>query len=381
MDYERRKRRKCSCSGLILFCIEHFMFYFSHIKLTFFRGFQNFDIELVNDFILVHGNNGSGKTNFLEAIHILCLTKSFKSISDKDLAHSNQDFYFIQAEVKNHKYLNKVSCNFLKNKGKKIFHNDIPIDKFSSHIGLLPCVCLVPEDSEIIRDATKRKKWFNLLFSQWDSEYLHALQKYESALQQRNLLLKSEKPFKELEPWTYQLCVHGKILFEKRKLYFEKLLKIYSQIYHDLGGWENCQFIYVPNYEYNSINIDLKSYESQLKTDYVYGFTTLGAHKDDVHFLINHQNLKHFGSQGQQKSFIIALKLAECELLSKNAKVPILLLDDVFEKLDKQRIHFIANYLNKNKKGQIIVTHPQDLSLDFQPLTIQISNHKVVSAS
>ncbi|GIV43622.1 MAG: DNA replication and repair protein RecF [Bacteroidia bacterium] len=353
------------------------MFFFSYLEFSFFRGFDSLKIPLPNDFILLYGDNGSGKTNFLEALNILCLTKSFKSVADKDLVQWNQEFYFLSAEVKNHHWLHHISCNYLKNKGKKIFHENQPIDKFSEHIGLLPCVSLVPEDSEIIKDAVKRKKWFNLLFSQWDNEYLQTLQKYENALQQRNALLKSEKPFKELEPWTYQLCVHGKVLVNKRKIYFHELSKIYAQIYDELTNWDVSNFFYQPNYEYSHLNYDMLFYENNLKNDYLYGFTTMGAHRDDVIFQINHQNLKHFGSQGQQKTFIITLKLSEYHFLSQNFKVPILLLDDVFEKLDKQRIRLIANYLYSHKKGQIFVTHPQFLELEFPSVNLQVKNHQI----
>ncbi len=353
------------------------MFYFSKIEINFFRGFHSLNVFLPNDFIFLYGDNGSGKTNFLEAVNILCLTKSFKSVSDKELTHWNQDFYFLSAEIQNHSSFRQVSCNYLKNKGKKILHENQPIDRFSEHIGLLPCVSLVPEDSEIIKDSTKRKKWFNLLFSQWDYEYLFALQKYENALQQRNILLKSEKPFKELEPWTYQLCIHGKILVDKRKKYFNELLKIYLEIQNELGNWEVNNFFYQPNYEYQDPKSDMQHYENHLRNDFFYGFTTIGAHKDDVIFQIHHQNLKSFGSQGQQKTFIIALKLAEYKFLSQNSKFPILLLDDVFEKLDKHRIHQISNYLYAYKKGQVFVTHPHFLEFDFQPLSLQVKNHDI----
>lgn len=352
-------------------------FYFSKLHIQFFRGFQQLNIELTNDFILLYGDNGSGKTNFLEAIHMLCLTKSFKPIADKDLVHNHQDFFFLQAEIKHHSLFNNISCNFLKNKGKKVFHENQPVNKFSEHIGLLPCVSLVPEDNEIIKDSTKRKKWLNLLFSQWDTEYLNALQKYEHALQQRNILLKSDKSIKELEPWTYQLCTYGKILVNKRKAYFERFLTIYTSIQSQLHLHEFSQCIYQPNYEYQSIQEDLSFYEKNLKMDFQYGFTTVGAHKDDIIFLLENQNLKNFGSQGQQKTFIITLKLTEYEFLTQNSKVPILLLDDVFEKLDNQRIRSIANFLFSNRKGQIFVTHPQNLFLDFQPLTFLVKNHSI----
>ncbi len=354
------------------------MFYYSHIELSFFRGFENLKLELPNDFILIYGNNGSGKTNFLEAINLLSLTKSFRPVTDKELTHWNQDFYFVHAEIKNHPLLTKISCNYLKNKGKKIFHNDNPIQKFSTHIGLLPCVSLTPDDSDIIKDSAKRRKWFNLLFSQGDKEYLNTLQKYENALQQRNILLKSEKPFKELEPWTYQLCLYGKILLHKRKLYFEKLFKIYSQIHEALGAWDVSKFLYAPNCDYENINQAITHYEKHLKTDYLYGFTTIGAHKDNVQFLIDDQPLKHFGSQGQQKTFIINLKLAEYEFLSNHQKAPILLLDDVFEKLDKQRIAVIAEFLHSHQKGQILVTHPQFLDFHFKHFRLQIQNHQII---
>lgn len=353
------------------------MYYFTQLEIAFFRGYHSLSLDLPNDVVLLYGDNGSGKTNFLEALNILCLTKSFKSLSDKELVNHHHDFYFLSAEIKNHSKLNRVSCNYLRNKGKKVFHDGQLIDKFSEHIGLLPCVSLIPEDTEIIKDTTKRKKWFNLLFSQWDKEYLQALQKYENALQQRNALLKSERPFKELEPWTYQLCVHGKILVDKRKKYFNELLKIYSQIHNELGNWEVSNFFYQPNYEYQDHKLDLQYYENHLKNDYVYGFTIMGAHKDDVIFQINDQNLKSFGSQGQQKTFIITLKLAEYEFLSQNKKTPILLLDDVFEKLDKQRIRLIANYLHSHKKGQIFITHPQFLEFDFQPVIFHVKNHEI----
>lgn len=352
------------------------MFYFSKLQVDFFRGFRSLHIELSNDFIFIYGDNGSGKTNFLEILNVLCLTKSFKTISDKELVQWSQDFYFLKADI-HHFLINSVACNYLKNKGKKILHDNQPIHKFSEHIGLLPCVSLIPEDSDIIKDATKRKKWFNLLFSQWDHDYLYTLQNYENALQQRNILLKSQKPFKELEPWTYQLCIHGKNLVDKRKHFFDKLLKIYTQIHFELNHWEVSNFFYQPNYEYQDIKTDMLNYENHLKSDFLSGFTTLGAHRDDVTFQINDYNLKHCGSQGQQKTFIITLKLAEYEFLSQNSKTPILLLDDVFEKLDKKRIQCIANYLFSHRKSQVFVTHPQFLSLDFQPKILQVKEHEI----
>lgn len=353
------------------------MFFFSKVSFSFFRGFHSFEIELPNDFILLYGDNGSGKTNFLEALNILCLTKSFKSVSDKDIVNERSDFYFLDAEIQNHS-LRKVSCNFLKNKGKKIFHNEEPIAKFSQHLGILPCVSLIPDDSDIIKDPSKRRKWFNLLFSQWDKDYLAALQNYQNALLQRNTLLKNNSPFKELEPWTYQLCIYGKILIQKRTTYFEKLHQIFMNVYHQLGNWDDISFSYQKNYTYDDINKDLHFYEKQLKIDFQNSHTTYGAHRDDVIFQLNLQNLKYFASQGQQKTFIIALKLSEYEFLHQYGKTPLLLLDDVFEKLDTKRIQFISNYLHQNRKSQIFVTHPSSLNLDFAPYFIHMNKHEVV---
>lgn len=357
------------------------MAFIQHLSLQHFRNYTELSIPLENQIYIIKGDNGIGKTNFIEAIHVLCLTKSFRTHQDNDLVQAGQSFFFIEGLVSELNDVQRIRCNFLKGKGKKIFHDEFCLEKFSEHIGLLPCVSLVPEDTELVKDTAKRRKWLNQLLCQMDKSYLIALQKYEHALLQRNALLKKNTSWNEIEPWTLQLIHAGTTIFQKRHSYLLQLQNRFKTINQELEHLDEPALIYQPNFAYSEPTKDLQHYHKRFSQDIQAQYTTLGCHRDDLHFFIHHKPLKNFGSQGQQKSFIIQLKLTEYLFIEEFQKNCILLLDDLMEKLDLQRTKLFMDFLNKHRKGQVFITTPHIHNFNIELAVLEVQQKGSITVS
>ena len=307
------------------------------------------------------GNNGVGKTNILDALHYLSVGKSFLGNSDLNNIKSEQDFFTIESEIQNEEKEDIIKILHPRESKKIIKKNDKTYDRLADHIGYLPSVMISPYDSNLISDSGEsRRKFLDAMISQTDSVYLFDLIQYQKTIQQRNALLKNfakNRYFDKdsLEIYDDPISNFGTRIFEKRKEFVENLNPI-VQHYYDIisGGKEKVSVVYESHLSDNTFQQLLSS---SIEKDRVLTYTSKGIHKDDLIFEMNGNSIKKIGSQGQQKSFLVSLKLAQINRIKElTGKSPILLLDDIFDKLDDTRVSQLIELVNKENFGQIFIT-------------------------
>lgn len=307
------------------------------------------------------GNNGVGKTNILDALHYVSVGKSFLGNSDFNNIKTDEDFFTIEAMIQNKEKDNIIKILQPKEKKKIIKKNDKTYDRIADHIGYLPSVMISPYDSNLISDSGEsRRKFLDAMISQTDSEYLFDLIQYQKTVQQRNALLKyfaKNRTFDKdsLEIYDEPITHFGTKIFEKRKDFVEKLNPVVQHFYEIIsGGKEQVSVMYESHLLENKFS-DLLT--ENIEKDRILTYTSKGIHKDDLLFEMNGNLIKKIGSQGQQKSFLIALKLAQINRIKElTGKSPILLLDDIFDKLDDSRVSQLIELVNKENFGQIFIT-------------------------
>ena len=328
---------------------------------------KSFDFSAqINCFV---GNNGVGKTNVLDALHYLSVGKSFLGNSDLNNIKSDEDFFVVEAEIRNADKEDVIKILQPKESKKIIKKNDKTYDRLADHIGYLPSVMISPYDSNLISDSGEsRRKFLDAMISQTDASYLFDLIQYQKTIQQRNALLKyfaKNRTFDRdsLEIYNDPISNFGTRIFEKRKDFVEKLNPIVQHFYEIIsGGKEAVNVVYdshlLEGYDSPQPNQFFKTLLSQnMDKDRALTYTSKGVHKDDLLFEMNGNSIKKIGSQGQQKSFLIALKLAQINRIKElTGKSPILLLDDIFDKLDDTRVSQLIELVNKEKFGQIFIT-------------------------
>lgn len=332
------------------------------LKLSQFKNYSGLQIAFSEGINCILGKNGMGKTNLLDAIHYLSMTRSaLNTIDQQNIIHGEKYFAINSEFVLDSKKL-LVNCYFEKGKKKIVKVDGKEVEKLSDHIGRVPCVLIMPDDTEIIKEGSEmRRKFFDSVLSQHDRSYMEDLMSMQRLLKQRNSFLKNNE---------------GKLNINKQLLsvYDESLMPLFlsiakrrAQFIQDFGPYfeQNYTLIFEgkesPNIHYNSDVLDnefQEKYKASLQKDIILQRTSMGAHKDDYLFRLNQRPVKKFGSQGQQKSFIIALKLAEYDYLkSLKGFEPLLLLDDIFDKLDDNRIERLVSLLSdKERFRQIFVT-------------------------
>jgi DNA replication and repair protein RecF len=332
-------------------------------------NYKNFDSRTfefdskINCFV---GKNGIGKTNVIDAIYHLSFGKSyFNPISSQNIKHG-EDFFVVDGVYDKLERNEKVIVSLKKGQKKIIKRNGKIYERFSDHIGFLPLVIISPADRDlIIEGSDTRRKFIDGVISQGDKNYLQDLIKYNKVLAQRNALLKyfavnNTFNANTLSIYNEQLSTLGHTIFEKRSTFLETFIPIFKKRH---------QTISANNEEVNLVyKSDLKNKElgtlltENLNRDKALQYTSVGIHKDDLSFEIEDHPIKKFGSQGQQKSFLIALKLAQFDFVKEQSGVsPILLLDDIFDKLDEQRVSQIIKLVDDENFGQIFIsdTHPE----------------------
>ncbi|MBN2480846.1 MAG: DNA replication and repair protein RecF [Bacteroidales bacterium] len=335
------------------------------LSLVNFKNFSQVELELsprINCFV---GDNGVGKTNILDAIHYLCLCKSyFNPIDTQNITH-DEEFSVIQGEFLLDGIKNEIYCSIQRNKNKVFKRNKKEYDRLAHHIGLLPVVMISPEDSVLITEGSdERRKFLNSVISQYDKVYLDDNIAYNKLLAQRNKFLKNIQGSWHydrdmLEVYNEKLVVPGKRIHHTRTVFTKKLVPIFRSYYNKIA----------PDME----AVDLK-YHSQLEQvdflellvqsvekDIIMQYTTTGIHKDDIILKLNGHHMKKTASQGQQKTFLVSLKLAQFDFIREMNKVrPILLLDDVFDKFDESRVRQIIKIVTDSHFGQIFITHTDE---------------------
>jgi DNA replication and repair protein RecF len=331
------------------------------ITLTNYKSFSAKTVNLdpkINCFI---GPNGVGKSNVLDAIYHLSFGKSyFNPISSQNIKHG-EDFFAIKGLYRNESKEEVVIINFKKNDKKVIKRNNKKYEKFSDHIGFIPLVIISPSDRNLIAEGSDiRRKFIDSVISQSDKKYLENLINYNKILTQRNSLLKlffKNKKFDKqtIQVYDSQLESIGEKIHIKRKIFLNDFVPVFKDKYKSISNNnEEVDIKYKTDLEFDKLSVLL---QNNLEKDMFLQYTSKGIHKDDLIFNINDYSVKKFGSQGQQKSLLIALKLAQFDFLkSQNKNNPILLLDDIFDKLDNKRVKQLIQLVNKKLFGQIFIS-------------------------
>ena len=335
--------------------------YLKDLHILNFKSWEEAKFEFSPKLNCFVGLNGSGKTNLLDAIHYLSLTKSYFSNRDNRSIKNDADFFMIEANLQRKDEDVQLYCA-LKKGQKKVFRKDKKeYERLADHIGYFPAVVISPYDRDLITDSADiRRRFTDNVISQGNSTYLHHLLRYNKALQQRNSLLKffaANHKFDQdsLDIYDYQLAEHGEYIYAQR-LEFAAVLKPRIQHYYELisQGREEASIIYQSQrHALGFFDLFKQAQPRDLQLQY----TSAGLHRDDLIFRLNGESIKHYGSQGQQKSLLIALKLAQYEFIRDHQNlVPVLLLDDIFDKLDESRVATLVKLVHDEDFGQIFIT-------------------------
>ena len=335
--------------------------FIKNLKLFNFKNHSEKSFDFSPEINCFVGNNGAGKTNILDALHYLSMAKSFLGNLDAQNILHESDFFAIEAEIQGDEKNDIIKVQLPKEGKKIIKKNDKTYERIADHIGFLPSVMISPYDANLISDGSEsRRKFLDAMISQTDSDYLFALIQYQKTLQQRNALLKyfaKNRTFDldSLEIYNEPLTKFGTQIFEKRQRFVASILPTIQHFYEIISkGNEKVTVIYESNL--NEQNFE-EILSENLEKDRVLTYTSRGIHKDDLRFEMNENLIKKFGSQGQQKSFLIALKLAQIKRIKDiTNKNPILLLDDIFDKLDDNRVSQLIELVNQQNFGQIFIT-------------------------
>ncbi|MDP4264368.1 MAG: DNA replication and repair protein RecF [Bacteroidota bacterium] len=338
------------------------------ISLLQFKNYSNRSFDFTERIVGIYGNNGVGKTNLLDAIHYLCFTRSYFSRVDSNNVQQGKDGFRLEGQFLLQDKPEKTTCILRETNRKEFAVNDLPYDKFSQHIGRYPCVVIAPDDSVLITGGSEeRRRFFDSLLSQVDAGYLKNLIAYTKVLLQRNSLLRS---FAEagagdaslLDVLDEQLIKPGNYIFDKRKEFFISFLPRVKHLYGEIAMQpEDITLLYESPLLTSSFRELLQATRSK---DCFAGRTTTGIHRDDLEITLGEQLFRNIASQGQRKSLLFALKLAEMEALKKEKGfAPFLLLDDVFEKLDENRISNLLQKVCVENEGQVFITDTNEKRL------------------
>lgn len=338
--------------------------FLKHLHLINFKNIELAQLELNEGINCFVGSNGAGKTNMLDAIYYLSFCKSyFNSVDSQNIKHEC-DFFVIQGTYSIREQEEHVYCGLKRGQKKQFKRNKKEYDKLSNHIGLLPLVIISPQDDALIVEGSElRRKYIDSVISQYDRGYLDNLIKYNKVISQRNVYLKSIKILNEevnnmLDVWDFQIISLGEKIAKARRMFLEELRGVFHEMYNYIS--ENNEVV---EFEYKS-QFNSADFPSVLKEarqrDIILGYSTKGVHKDDAEFKIDGYSIKKMGSQGQKKTFLIALKLGQFKFLARHKNLkPLLLLDDIFDKLDSQRGDKLIELVGGEYFNQIFITDTQ----------------------
>ena len=323
------------------------------LELKNFRNYESLKVSLSPGTNIFYGDNAQGKTNVLESIFLASTSKSYRISKDKDLIQFGNDEAHIKMEVRKHDVPYRIDMHLKKNKSKGIAIDETPIRKASELFGIANIVSFSPEDLGLIKDGPAvRRRFMDLELCQLDKIYLYNLTRYNRVLDQRNKLLKDIviKPslLDTLSVWDDELIKYGTKIIEIRNIFIEELKDIIIDIHHHLtGGIEKLEIVYDANVSSSDFQNTLsRMRESEIRQH----ITLVGPHRDDLLFLIDGKDIRKFGSQGQQRTAALALKLSEIELVRKRIDDdPILLLDDVLSELDSKRQNYLLDLLSETQ--------------------------------
>ncbi|HAW72707.1 MAG TPA: DNA replication and repair protein RecF [Flavobacteriales bacterium] len=333
------------------------------LHLHHFRNHSGSDLVFGKQVNCLLGDNGSGKTNVLDAVHYLCHTKSyFNPIDAQNITH-DETHMLIKGSFFRHDQREEVSCGVERGVKKVFRRNEKAYERMADHIGRFPAVMIAPDDAALVHEGSDfRRKWLDSVISQFDRPYLQQVMDYNKALNQRNMLLRYFAENRTwdavaLEPWDAQLVPLAVAIRRRREVFLTKFMPVFQAVHQEItSGAERVGLSYVTAVDDEEVDfkqhlVNAQSDDRRLRR------STVGIHKDDVRFELAGHPLKRFGSQGQQKSFLIALRLAQRAHIQEATGVqPILLLDDIFDKIDEKRVQALMAHVTAVDFGQVFIT-------------------------
>jgi DNA replication and repair protein RecF len=358
--------------------------YLKRLNLFNFKNYSEAELEFSSGTNCFSGNNGTGKTNLLDAIHYLGLCKSYFNPVDSQNIKYDENFFVIQGDFIQKGNQDQVYCGLKRNQKKKFSFNKTEYSRLSDHIGLIPIVMISPTDHELITGGSEeRRKLLDSIISQYNKLYLDDVIAYNKALSQRNSLLRhfdrsSNFDYTLLEIWDEQLITFGNRIHTERVGFIKEFLTLFRHFFDYIsGGSELVEMEYSSQLNQDRFEDLLMQYRER---DRIVQFTTAGIHKDDLEMKIHNYPIKKFGSQGQQKSFLIALKLAQFQFFSmKKGVKPILLLDDIFDKLDEQRVTKLMELVSQDNFSQIFITDTHSVRVTdvFEKINVPVKMFEI----
>ena len=339
-----------------------------NISIINYKNIKAANLELSPKINCLIGHNGVGKTNFLDAIYYLSFCRSaYNSIDSQVIAH-DESFFMLEGNYLDEQgNVENIFCGMKRGTKKHFKRNKKEYKRLSQHIGLIPLIFVSPSDTLIIEGGSEeRRRLMDVVISQYDASYMEALTNYNKALQQRNALLKMEEEpdVTLMEIWEQEMARYGELLFQKREAFVKELVPVFQQIYSRISGdREQVSLRYVSHCQRGPL---LEVIQRDRFKDRAVGYSLNGVHRDDLEMLIGDYMMKREGSQGQNKTFVLALKLAQFDFLRRTASctTPLLLLDDIFDKLDAQRVEAIVELVSGDNFGQIFITDTNRDHLD-----------------
>lgn len=337
------------------------------ISILNYKNIEQAELIFSSKLNCVFGRNGMGKTNLLDAVYFLSFCKSSGNPIDSQNIRHDQDFFVIQGFYETEEGApEEIYCGMKRRSKKQFKRNKKEYERFSDHIGFLPLVMVSPADSDLIAGGSdERRRFMDIVISQYDKEYLNALIRYNKALAQRNALLKAERfPEEELfAVWEEMMAQAGEVVYRKRLGFIQEFIPIFQSFYSFISQDSEAVSL---SYESHADGDELLDViRGSRDRDRIMGYSLKGIHKDELSMLLGGYPIKKEGSQGQNKTYLIALKLAQFDFLKRTANtVPLLLLDDIFDKLDASRVEQIIKLVSRDDFGQIFITDTNREHLD-----------------
>ncbi len=343
--------------------------YIQELSLVNFKNFEHAEFKFSTSLNCFIGNNGAGKTNLMDAIYYLSFCKSFLNSVDAQNIRFDQEFFMIQGKYSRLDSDETIYCGLKRNQKKIFRRNQKEYKKLAEHIGLIPLIIVTPSDTNLISGGSEdRRRFIDSVISQYDAIYLDNLIRYNRALLQRNNLLKqftgrNNFQLETIEVWDDQLVKYGRQIHASRVSFVEKLQPVFQKYYELISGGKETVGLKLHS------ELTENDFEQLLKLsvgkDRMLQYTTTGIHKDDFEFELADYPIKKFGSQGQKKTYLVALKLAQFDFMKEiSGLMPVLLLDDIFDKLDKGRVEQIVKLVADEHFGQIFITDTNREHLD-----------------
>ncbi len=337
----------------------------SRLSIVNFKNITQADLDFSPDINCFLGNNGMGKSNLLDAIYYLSFCKSYTRNPDSQNIRHGEDFFVVQGHYDRNGNEEELYCGIKRRQKKAFKRNKKEYDRLSDHIGFAPLVMAAPTDNELILGGSEeRRKFIDLVISQFDKQYLSALIRYNKALEQRNALLRQECAEEVLyEIWEEQMDVTAMQIYQCRLQFLQSFIPVFRRFYGEISSQnEDADLVYRSHLAEGALLAQLKASRQR---DLILGYTTRGVHRDDMEMMLGEYPMKRIGSQGQCKTYLIALRLAQYDFLRAHGDTaPILLLDDIFDKLDAERVKQIVKLVASDHFGQIFITDTNRKYLD-----------------